>query len=273
MWLTISDELVSTNHYTFMEKSQVKILDNFAPDLKSSLNLTYLLPHLMKRKLLTTSEEHKLKNQTKTDHDNNSEFLDYLKTKGSRAFALFLAALRDETEHLGHVDLCERMSRRAEQAGVRITLEILPTESMESSFSAGVGNQLIHTHSTSEPATRRESLDSSVCSPSRPLSTAKIINHSFTERLEKTLNYIVQQLDKIEKAVNENRIELERLRKTVCDDLMLLIQPLRVYDPILETQDQEVVEWKQTVLQMAVRFCFPYKSNAKMHVVIKLKSC
>ena len=210
-----------------MEKRQVKILDDFAPDLKSSLNLTYLLPHLMKRKLLTTSEEHKLKNQTKTDHDNNSEFLDYLKTKGSRAFALFLAALRDETEHLGHVDLCERMSRRVEQAGIRITLEALPTESMESSFSVGVGNQLIHTHSTSEPATRRESLDSSVGSPSRSLSTAKMIDESLTERLEKTQNYIVQQLDKIEKAVNENRIELEKLRKTVCDDLMLLIQPLR----------------------------------------------
>ena len=209
-----------------MEKRQIKILDDFAPDLKLSLNLTYLLPHLMKRKLLTTSEEHKLKSQAKTDHENNSEFLDYLKTKGSRAFALFLAALRDETEHLGHVDLCERMSGRVEQAGIRITLEALP-ESMESGLSAGVGNQLIHhSHSKSEPSTRRESLDSSVGSPVRFLSTAKIIDEAFTERLEKNQNCIVQKLDKIEKAVNDNRIELEKLRK-VCDDLILLVQTLQ----------------------------------------------
>ena len=220
-----------------MEKRQVKILEDFASDLKLFLNMTYLLPHLMKRKLLTTAEEHKLKNQAKTDHDNNSEFLDYLKTKGSRAFALFLAALRDETEHLGHVDLCERMSQHAEQAGIRITLEALPTESMERSLSAEVGNQLIpsscsliphHSHSMSEPATRRESLDSSVGSPpGRSLSAAKMIDESFTEKLsklEKAQNHIGQQLDRIEQAVNKNCIELKRLRKIVCDDLVLLIQ-------------------------------------------------
>ena len=82
----------------------MKILEEFAQDLRSSLNLTCLLPHLMKRRLLTASEEQKLKNQVKTDLDINSEFLDCLKTKGSRAFALFLAALREEKEHLGHVD-------------------------------------------------------------------------------------------------------------------------------------------------------------------------
>ena len=92
-------------------------------------------------------EEHKLKNQAKTDHDNNSEFLDYLKPKGSCAFALFLAVLRDETEHLGHVDLCERMSQHAEQAGMHITLEALLIKFMERSLSTEVGNQLIPHHS------------------------------------------------------------------------------------------------------------------------------
>ena len=219
-----------------MDKRQVKILDDFASDLKSFLNLEYLLPHLMKRKLLTTSEEQKLKNLAKTNHDNNSEFLDYLKTKGALAFSLFLAALRDETEHLGHVDLCNRMSKHAEQAGIRlsITFEASP-EAMGGGLSAGIGNQLIHhSHSVSEPATRRESLDSSVGSPSRSLSTsfsatAKIIGESFTERIEKTQNSILQQLDKIEKVVNENREEnrkeLEKLKK-LCAGQNLLIQKL-----------------------------------------------
>lgn len=179
-----------------MEKRHLEVLDEFTTDLKSSLNLSYLLPHLMKRKLLTTSEEHKLKNQAKSDHDNNGEFLDYLKTKGSRAFPLFLAALREETEHLGHVDLCERISQRARQAGIQIMFEALP-ETMENSLSLGVGSTH-HSHSMSEPATRRESLDSSLGSPgSRAPSTAKIIHDDgFTDRLEKTQNSILQQLER-----------------------------------------------------------------------------
>lgn len=100
-----------------MEKEQEMVLDEFAPDLKSSLNLPCLLPHLMQRKLLTASEERRLKSgQAKTDRDINSEFIDYLKTKGSRAFPLFLESLKDEDEHLGHADLWERMSQRAESA-------------------------------------------------------------------------------------------------------------------------------------------------------------
>ena len=200
----------------------MKILEEFAQDLRSSLNLTCLLPHLMKRRLLTASEEQKLKNQVKTDHDINSEFLDCLKTKGSRAFALFLAALREEKEHLGHVDLCERMSRRAEHVGIRISLEALP-ESMETSLSAGVDSLVIHphSHSMSEPATRRESLDSSVGSP-----IARVFDDGFIERIEKTQNSIVQRLDNIEKAITKNHRELENLRK-ICEELRIPTIQLR----------------------------------------------
>ena len=202
-----------------MEKKQVKILEEFAPDLRSSLNLMYLLPHLMKRRLLTASEEQKLKSQVKTDHDINSEFLDCLKTKGSRAFALFLAALRGEKEHLGHVDLCERMSRCAERVGIRISLEALP-ESMETSLSAGVDNYAAHSQSMShsEPATRRESLDSSVSSP-----IARVFDDSFIERIEKTQNSIVQRLDQMEKEITKNHKELENLTK-ICEELKFLIK-------------------------------------------------
>lgn len=202
-----------------MEKRELKILDDFSSDLKSSLNLTCLLPHLMKRKLLTTSEEQKLKSQTKTDHENNSEFLDYLKTKGSRAFVLFLASLRVETEHLGHVDLYDRMSQDAQHVGIPLhnTWEVSP-ESLESSLSVGVGR--IHSHSISEPATRRESLDSSVGSPKIVLSTTRIVDDSFTEKSQIS---IVQKLDKIEKAVMENSAELQRLRKE-CKEIKFLIR-------------------------------------------------
>ena len=97
-----------------------KVLDEFASDLRSSLNLSYLLPHLMGKKLLTTSEEQRLLEERDRDtHDeNNNKFICYLKTRGSHAFTLFLEALRDETEHLGHVNLYERMSQRAKSVGI-----------------------------------------------------------------------------------------------------------------------------------------------------------
>ena len=96
------------------------VLDEFASDLRSSLNLSYLLPHLMERKLLTTSEEQRLLEERDRDtrDENNTKFICYLKARGSHAFTLFLEALRDETEHLGHVNLYERMSQRAKSVGI-----------------------------------------------------------------------------------------------------------------------------------------------------------
>lgn len=199
------------------------ILDEFAPDLKSSLNLSYLLPHLMKRKLLTTSEEHKLKSQAKTNHDSNSEFIDYLKTKGSRAFSLFLTALRDETEHLGHLDLYERMYQRAKSAGIsiRTALETSASESLDTT-SVGDAPVIHHTHSTSEPrlaGIRRGLSDSSVESHAQGSRSTKLSPVKVNDSA--TLNFIVKQLDRIEKAVMTNQSEIVELRK-VCDKLMLV---------------------------------------------------
>ena len=184
------------------------ILDEFATDLKSSLNLSYLLPHLMKRKLLTTKEEHRLKNQTKTDHDNNCEFIDYLKTKGSCAFDLFLSALRDETEHLGHVDLYKRMSERAELAGVQVSLETLPlSDSLNSCPSASISRD------------DQSTITSVNHVPQSPESMPPSTNNKCSD-MEITLKTIMEQLDKVEKTVMRIQLELQGLRK-VCDRLML----------------------------------------------------
>ena len=193
-----------------MEGKQKVILDEFATDLKSSLNLTYLLPHLMKRKLLTTKEEHRLKNEAKTDHDNNCEFIDYLKTKGSRAFDLFLAALRDETEHLGHVDLYKRMSERAEIESAGIST-LTSSDALNIGQSAKIYPDQSVNHFC-EPCTVESLPIASLRSLSIPSAT---VTNSGAE------SAVIQQLNKIEKIVTNNQTELQELRK-VCDKLIFV---------------------------------------------------
>ena len=198
-----------------MEKSHEKILDDFKSDLKRTINLSCLLPHLVRRKLLTSKEEQELKNQTKTAHDANSEFLDILKTKGSRAFSLFLETLRDEDEHMGHDDLFKKLS--AADCNDQETFNMLVASQQPPD---GIR------HSASEPGTRHESKE---VSPSHSPKT-KSRSHGKTKSyrrisstselgtqstaIEKCLESITQRLVQLEKAVNDNRFELDRLNNT-----------------------------------------------------------
>ena len=82
----------------------------YGQELKTTLNISYLLDGLVKRKLLTDKEEAQLKLPSKSSLERNEEFLNILKTKGSRAFAKFLETLQEEDQHLGHEDLYEKLS-------------------------------------------------------------------------------------------------------------------------------------------------------------------
>ena len=93
-----------------MEKRHEQILTDFAQELKSTLNLPCLLPGVIKRKLLTNGEVAQLKHPNKPNLEKNYEFLNILKTKGSKAFVKFLEALQEEDQHLGHEDLYAKLS-------------------------------------------------------------------------------------------------------------------------------------------------------------------
>lgn len=92
-----------------MEKRHEHILNEFGQELKSTLNLSYLTPGLVKRKLLTDGEVANLRHPNKSTLEKNDEFLNILKTKGSKAFTKFLEALQEEDQHLGHEDLYEKL--------------------------------------------------------------------------------------------------------------------------------------------------------------------
>ena len=85
------------------------MLTDLAQELKATINLEYLLTGVVKRKLLTDGEVAKLRHPNKSSLEKNDQFLNILKTKGSKAFAKFMEALNEEKEHLGHEDLYERL--------------------------------------------------------------------------------------------------------------------------------------------------------------------
>lgn len=92
-----------------MDKRHEQILNDFEQELKWTLNLSYLMSNLVKRKLLTEDEVAQLKHPNKINSEKNGEFLNILKTKGSKAFPRFLEALKEEEQHLGHEDLYDKL--------------------------------------------------------------------------------------------------------------------------------------------------------------------
>lgn len=102
-----------------MEYQHEQILSKFEQQLKATLNLSYLLPSLVNRELITPEEEASLKLPSKSYLEKNSEFLSIIKAKGPRAFDKFLEALADEDQHLGHRDLYSKLSN-ADRNGLNI---------------------------------------------------------------------------------------------------------------------------------------------------------
>ena len=90
-----------------MERRHVEVLNTCDHDLMMTLNLPFLLPHLKECKLLAEKEVASLSKPGLNPPEVNRHFLNILKSKGSRAFSLFLNALKKEDEHIGHRELYE----------------------------------------------------------------------------------------------------------------------------------------------------------------------
>lgn len=93
-----------------MSQHELELLTKYENDLKTTLDLTYLMPHLTTYGLLTSNEADMLNKPELTREDAIKKFLSKLKTKGQTAFSLFINALDDEKEHLGHASLFKVLS-------------------------------------------------------------------------------------------------------------------------------------------------------------------
>ena len=88
-----------------MSRCESELLTKHESDFIATLDLHYLQPHLTKCGLLTTNDVDVLTKSELTRQDSIKKFLTILKTKGNMAFSLFIKALYDEREHLGHASL------------------------------------------------------------------------------------------------------------------------------------------------------------------------
>ena len=99
-----------------MRQRDLELLAEHENDLMTTLNLPCLLPHLTKRgleqpcALLTDNDAESLTKSELTRQDAIKKFLSILKTKGETAFSLFITALSNEKEHMGHVSLYKKFT-------------------------------------------------------------------------------------------------------------------------------------------------------------------
>ena len=89
-------------------------LRHFQPTLVKYINLSALLPYLNKQQLLTDLENEVLCNLLIPHRSRVQKLLQFMEAKGERGFRLFLEAISEEPEHLGHQDLTEMFNSYSE---------------------------------------------------------------------------------------------------------------------------------------------------------------
>ena len=190
-----------------MERRHEHILNEFGQDLKTTLNLSYLLDGLVKRKLLTDKEGAQLRLPSKSSLEKNDEFLNILKTKGSRAFAKFLEALQEEDQHLGHEDLYDKLSNADKKSTMssnssQSSIEVVQDRDSVQDQQTGSSSP---THS--RPRSRTNSLSSigtqlSVASETRIMAAMESLkNHVDQSLMESLKNHVDQSMKTLESKI------------------------------------------------------------------------
>ena len=80
-------------------------LDNHMPSVLEKINLQALIPYLISHGLLTEHERQLLRNNYLTEHQRKQELISIIQSKGSEGCRMFLAAVSEEPEHLGHREI------------------------------------------------------------------------------------------------------------------------------------------------------------------------
>ena len=86
------------------------ILQSLQSDIILTIQLTHLLPILRQKRLVTQAEfQHLSSDEKESDMDKNAKLMRIIISKGEDAFDLFVKALQEEKEHLGHGSLAKRL--------------------------------------------------------------------------------------------------------------------------------------------------------------------
>ena len=86
------------------------ILQNLQSDITLTIQLVYLLPFLRQKRLVTETECQQLSSEGReSESEKNGKLIRIIVGKGENAFDLFVEALQEEQEHLGHDSLAKKL--------------------------------------------------------------------------------------------------------------------------------------------------------------------
>ena len=86
------------------------VLQSMKSDITSTVQLTYLLPFLRQKRLVTEAEFQQLSGDGReSDSEKNGKLIRIIMGKGEDAYDLFVEALQEEQEHLGHSSLASKL--------------------------------------------------------------------------------------------------------------------------------------------------------------------
>ena len=102
------------------------ILQSEQSAITLTIQLGYLLPILRKRRLVTEQEYQQLSNEKESDSEKNGKLVKIIIGKGESAFDLFIEALQEEQEHLGHSSLAKKLLDEKKRLKAQSKPEPLP---------------------------------------------------------------------------------------------------------------------------------------------------
>ena len=85
-------------------------LDNHMPSIVEKINLQALIPYLISHGLLTEHERQLLRNSYLTECQRKQELISIIQSKGPEGCRMFLEAVSQEPEHLGHREIVTILS-------------------------------------------------------------------------------------------------------------------------------------------------------------------
>ena len=88
------------------------VLKELDTEIKGHIDITSLLPYLMKHQLLSATDQYVLSNDYLTPSDRAERLLMAIKMKGQEGYDKFVTCLEEEKEHLGHYHLLTLINRR-----------------------------------------------------------------------------------------------------------------------------------------------------------------
>ena len=91
-------------------QQQRDVLNKFYPDLRR-LDLEQVFPHLCQQRLLSYSEQEKLKNERFTTSERIDDLVKWIPMKGSDALARFSKCLENSADGTGHGELASLLKK------------------------------------------------------------------------------------------------------------------------------------------------------------------